>query len=70
MLKEFVVTTQYIHASRLSDYESRAMQEADRREARAASRPIRQALGLRLIAIGERLADTLSSEKEPLEEAA
>jgi hypothetical protein len=56
MYRDFVHTTRHIHANRLHEMENRAQREADRREARAA-KSIRRAMGQRLIAIGERMAE-------------
>jgi hypothetical protein len=56
MYRDFVHTTGHIHAHRLHEMENRAQREADRREARAA-KSIRRAMGQRLIAIGERMAE-------------
>lgn len=69
MHREIVNSTKYIHQNYLNDGIARAQLDALRREAK--SRKLRAALGVRLIAIGERLVERApSSEQAVLDRAA
>ncbi|MEA1903497.1 MAG: hypothetical protein U9N56_08235 [Actinomycetota bacterium] len=69
MHREIVHSTKYIHDLRMHDIAGTARVDADRRDAKTARR-LRNSIGHRLIAIGERLVETPSSELGNLDRAA
>lgn len=68
MLKDFTYQASDYHKMYLRRAEEQAQRDALRSEAKA--RNLRVALGHRLIAIGERLADSTSTELGVLDQAA
>ena len=56
MLRDFTSQASDFHRARLSDWTRQARRDALLREAQA-NRRIRKAIGTRLIALGERIAD-------------
>ena len=68
MLKDFVNPTHLLHENYLREGQHRAEVEALRQEAKA--HRLRNALGHRLIALGERLVENPSSERAILDRAA
>ncbi len=69
MLRDFTSQASGFHRARLSDWTEEARQDALLREVRA-NRRLRKAIGNRLIALGERIADQPARAGQVVDRAA
>ena len=69
MYKEFVHTSRHMQGSQLHEFNERDRHQDQAKEARQVHLGLRRSLGLRLISLGERLADE-TSELETFDKAA
>ena len=69
MLRDFTHQAPGLHKARLNDWTAQAREDALLREVRASKR-LRKAIGARLIALGERIADQPARAEHMLDRAA
>lgn len=69
MVRDFTNSARYLQDVRLQEWSAQASEDALRREAKAL-RKLRQAVGHRLIAIGERMVESRSPAEQPVDTAA